>query len=81
MFHCIIKNTSTFHPLESTCKAEALDHGLWRNASLMFVDKLMINNDKTEFLVIGTSKQLPYSYLISPVFNFAIFAIVKKSRN
>ena len=27
--------------------------------SWMINDKLMLNDDKTEFLVIGTSKQLP----------------------
>ena len=51
----------SFRPLEGMCEAEALDAmqtciadiGSW-----MINDKLMLNDDKTEFLVIGTSKQL-----------------------
>ena len=51
----------SFRPLEGPCEAEALDTmekciadvRLWK-----INDKLMLNDDKTEFLVIGTSKQL-----------------------
>ena len=48
-------------PLEGTCGAEALDameNYITDVRSLMINDKLMLNDDKTEFLVIGTSKQL-----------------------
>ena len=51
----------SFRPLESTCEAEALDAMEKCIADLrswMINDKLMLNDDKTEFLVIGTSKQL-----------------------
>ena len=51
----------SFRPLESTCEAEALDameHCIADVRSWMISDKLMLNDDKTEFLVIGTSKQL-----------------------
>ena len=48
-------------PLESTCEAEALDameKCIANVRSWMINDKLMLNDDKTEFLMIGTSKQL-----------------------
>ena len=51
----------SFRPLESTCEAEALDamdKCITDVRSRMINDKLMLNDDKTEFLVIGTSKQL-----------------------
>ena len=50
-----------FRPLESTCEAEALDamkKCIADVRSWMINDKLMLNDDKTEFLVIGTSEQL-----------------------
>ena len=50
----------SFRPLESTCEAEALDameKCIADVRSRMINDKLMLNDDKTEFLVIGTSKQ------------------------
>ena len=51
----------SFRPLESTCEAEALDameHCIADVRSWLISDKLMLNDDKTEVLVIGTSKQL-----------------------
>ena len=51
----------SFRPLESTCEAEALDaieKCIADVRSWMINDKFMLNDDKTEFLVIGTSKQL-----------------------
>ena len=51
----------SFRPLESTCEAEALDATEKCFAdvlSWMINDKLMLNDDKNEFLVIGMSKQL-----------------------
>ena len=51
----------SFRPLESTCEAEAVDameNCIAHVRSWMINDKLMLNDDKTEFLVIGTSKQL-----------------------
>ena len=51
----------SFRPLESACEAEALDameRCIADVRSWMINDKLMLNDDKTEFLVIGTSKQL-----------------------
>ena len=51
----------SFRPLESTCEAEALDameKCIADVRSWIINDKLMLNDDKTEFLVIGTSKQL-----------------------
>ena len=51
----------SFRPLERTCEAEALDameKCITDVRSWMINDKLMLNDDKTEFLVIGTSKQL-----------------------
>ena len=51
----------SFRPLESTCEAEALDaieNCIADVRSWIINDKLMLNDDKTEFLVIGTSKQL-----------------------
>ena len=51
----------SFRPLEGTCEAEALDameNCVTDVRSWMINDKLMLNDDKTEFLVIGTSKQL-----------------------
>ena len=51
----------SFRPLESTCEAEALDamdKCIVDVRSWMINDKLMLNDDKTELLVIGTSKQL-----------------------
>ena len=46
--------------LEDTCEAEALDameNCITDVRSWMINDKFMLNDDKTEFLVIGTSKQ------------------------
>ena len=51
----------SLHPLEGTCEAEALDaieNCIADVRSWVINDKLMLNDDKTEFLVIGTSKQL-----------------------
>ena len=51
----------SFHPLESTSEAVALDameNCIADVRSWIIDDKLLLNNDKTEFLVIGTSKQL-----------------------
>ena len=51
----------SFRPLESTCEAEALDameKCIADVRSWMINDKLMLNDDKTESLVIGTNKQL-----------------------
>ena len=51
----------SFHPLEGTCEAEALDameNCIVDVRSWMINNKLMLNDEKTEFLVIGTSKQL-----------------------
>ena len=51
----------SFRPLESMCEAEALDameKCIADVCSWMINDKLMLDNDKTEFLVISTSKQL-----------------------
>ena len=51
----------SFRPLESTCEVEALDameKCIADVRSWMTNDKLMLKDDKTEFLVIGTSKQL-----------------------
>ena len=50
----------SFPPLENTGEAEALDameKCIADVRSWMINDKLMLNDDKTEFLVIGTSKQ------------------------
>ena len=50
-----------FRPLESTCEAEAQDameKCIADVRSWMINDKLMLSDGKTEFLVIGTSKQL-----------------------
>ena len=47
--------------LKSTSEAEVLDameNCIADVCSWMINDKLMLNDDKTEFLVIGTSKQL-----------------------
>ena len=49
----------SFRPSESTCEAEALDameKCIADVRSWMTNDKLMLKDDKTEFLVIGTSK-------------------------
>ena len=54
----------SFCPLESTCEAEKLDameKCITDVCSWMINDKLMLNDDNTEFLVIGTSKQLHIS--------------------
>ena len=54
----------SFCPLESTCEAEklaAMEKCITDVCSWMINDKLMLNDDKTEFLVIGTSKQLHIS--------------------
>ena len=51
----------SFRPLESTCEVEALnamEKCIADVRSWMTNDKLMLKDDKTEFLVIGTSKQL-----------------------
>ena len=51
----------SFRPLEGTCEAEALDalqNCIADVRSWLISDKLMLNDDKTEVLVIGTSKQL-----------------------
>ena len=51
----------SFRSLEGTCEAEALDameNCIADVRSWIINDKLMLNDDKTEFLVIGTSKQL-----------------------
>ena len=51
----------SFRPLEGTCEAEALDameNYIADVHSWMLNDKLMLKDDKTECLVIGTSKQL-----------------------
>ena len=51
----------SFCPLEGTSEAEALDvmeNCIADVCSWMINDKLMLNDDTTEFLVIGTSKQL-----------------------
>ena len=48
----------SFRPLEGTCEAEALDameNCIADIRSWMISDKLMLDDDKTEFLVIGTS--------------------------
>ena len=47
---------------QGSCAAEVLDtmeKCIADVRSWMINDKLMLNDDKTEFLVIGTSKQLP----------------------
>ena len=49
----------SLRPLESTCEAEALDameKCIADVRSRMINDKLMLNDDETEFLVIGTGK-------------------------
>ena len=51
----------SFRPLEGTNEAEVLDakeNCIADVRSWMISDKLMLNDDKTEFLAIGTSKQL-----------------------
>ena len=51
----------SFRPLEGTCEAEALDateNCIAAVRTWMINEKLMLNDDKTEFLVIETSKQL-----------------------
>ena len=51
----------SFRPLEDTCEAEALvamENCIADVRSWMINDKLMLNDDKTEFLVIRTRKQL-----------------------
>ena len=51
----------SFRPLEGTCEAEALyamKNCITDVRSWMINDKLILNDDKTEFLAIGTSKQL-----------------------
>ena len=51
----------SFQPLEGTCETEALDameNCIADVHSWMINDKLMLNDDKTEFLAIGTSKHL-----------------------
>ena len=51
----------SFRPLHGTCEAEALDameNCIADVRSWMITDKLMFNDDKPEFLVIGSSKQL-----------------------
>ena len=51
----------SFRPLEGTCEAEALvamEDCIADVRSWMINDRLMLNDDKTEFLVIGTRKQL-----------------------
>ena len=58
----------SFHPLEDTCEAEVLDvmENCIADVCLRIInDKLMLNDDKTEFLVIGTSKQLSKVYVSS----------------
>ena len=50
----------SFRPLEDTCEADALvamENYIADVHSWMINDKLMLNDDKTEFLVIGTRKQ------------------------
>ena len=62
--HSCVNDTQlylSFRPLESTCEAEALDameKCIADVRSWMINDKLMLNDDKTESLVIGTNKQL-----------------------
>ena len=51
----------SFRPLESTCEAKALDameKCIADVRSWMINDKLMLNDDTTKSLVIGTNKQL-----------------------
>ncbi|KAL9964789.1 hypothetical protein ACROYT_G028474 [Oculina patagonica] len=70
-YGCTIDKTTDFDPptfdsvylavRESTCEAEALDameKCIADVRSWTINDKLMLNDEKTEFLVIGTSKQL-----------------------
>lgn len=52
----------SFRSLEGTCEAEALDaveNCITDVRSWIINDKLVLNDDNTEFLVIGTSKQVP----------------------
>ena len=51
----------SFRPLEGTCEAEALDameNCIADVRSWKISDELMLNDEKTQLLVIGTSKQL-----------------------
>ena len=51
----------SFHPVEITCEAEAInviEKSIADGCSWMINDKLMLDDDKTQFLVISTSKQL-----------------------
>ena len=62
--HSYVDDTQLYfssRPLESTCEAKALDameKCIANVRSWTINDKLMLNDDKTEFLMIGTSKQL-----------------------
>ena len=51
----------SFHAVKITCEAEAInvmEKSIADGRSWIINDKLMLDDDKTEFLVIGTSKQL-----------------------